>query len=662
MNTHTNTGNRRSVPDIPLSVLIKRGRMIFLDASAINAPGFPRLLMQAVPALKQVSDPCVFIPAFVVPAISAGSRANIQTLVRQKKASVLNAPGISDFEAFVKLLAPRSREKGDFCFLSNDRNVCRSIVAAAKASGVFVQIFSVGDDGILKAPGAGKKEGPGNKTSPNAFRICDRPERMTVVPSRPCEPLGPGSTVYTEDGKPVRLISKEFANANGTTYRTGAGEGWAKLFSPRFLNSFQEAKVRRMLSRPVSWPGLCWPQGILKDRAGNFVGILVPPAKGEPLHTAVLKPAGLDRTFPDWTKKDLTDLTITILKAFSYLHSMNILMGCVNPAAIRVVSPREVYFMDTDNYQIEGFPCVITNVSFTPPELQGRHIYLCTMANEDYAVAMLTFMLMMQGKTPYTTSRSASAGQAILEKNFPFTAGSLKGSGVRNASMPGPWRFMWSHLTPFKVPFYQTFQKGARYEKPESRMRAGDWLRITEQFRESLDSPMDPESVRIHPRTFKRGREDTFYRCRICGVEHPRFYFDSAYFEDYQVCNGCMGKKSDKFFVCQCCGKTYYYSNRTKFFHEKKKREDKDWRDQKYCRDCKRKTEPCVECGRETPIFRLRNGCCFECAGQTWKTKRCRSCGKSFVITRGDYHATVGQGKPEPERCPDCRRARRGFR
>ena len=664
MNTHTNQKADRQSRPIPLSVLVNRGRMIFFDATAINAAGFNKLLMQAFPDLKGKKETCLFIPSFAAAAIAEDKKANVSTLIRYKMAAVLNVPSVRDYEGFLPLIAGRSREKGDFCFLVNDPVRARSILAASKAAGIFVQIFMITDEGQLtgidfRRKETGRGSGP-DKILPDAFALCDRPERMQVRPYRSAGLLGPGSVVYTEDGQAVRLMEKEVANVNGTTYRTASSLGWAKIYAPQFMNSFMEAKIRRMLSKPVSWPGLCWPRGILRDGAGTFVGILTAPSRGVPLHTTIFRSSGLEQAFPGWDRKDLTDLTITILKAFQYLHRMNILMGCVNPASIRIVSPGEIFLLDTDNYQIEGFPCLVYNVSFTPPELQGRRIYLCTKDNEDYAVAMLVFMLMMQGKTPYTIDRKTPAAKALVDRNFPFSAGNLKGSGVRNAAMPGTWRFMWSHLTPFKEPFYHTFQKGARYERPQDRLRASDWLRTSERFRESLERPSDPESLRIRPRTFKRSKEEPFYRCEICGVEHPRFYFDRTYFDEHKVCNGCMGKKSDKSFTCRSCGRTFYYTNRTRFFHERKKREDADWKDQKYCRDCKRKTEACVDCGREFPFYRLRNGCCPDCGREPWKTKRCRSCGRTFTLTRADYHATVGQGKYEPERCPDCRKMRRG--
>lgn len=40
-------------------------------------------------------------------------------------------------------------------------------------------------------------------------------------------------------------------------------------------------------------------------------------------------------------------------------------------------SSREVYFVDTDSYQIEDFPCPVGIINYTAPEIQGKHFPEC---------------------------------------------------------------------------------------------------------------------------------------------------------------------------------------------------------------------------------------------------------------------------------------------
>lgn len=92
------------------------------------------------------------------------------------------------------------------------------------------------------------------------------------------------------------------------------------------------------------------------------------------------------------------------MKKVDYLHERNIILGDINPANILVVSPKEVYFVDTDSYQIENFPCPVGTDNFTAREIQGKNYaeFLHMMGNEYFALATLLFMIIVPGKPPYS--------------------------------------------------------------------------------------------------------------------------------------------------------------------------------------------------------------------------------------------------------------------
>lgn len=102
----------------------------------------------------------------------------------------------------------------------------------------------------------------------------------------------------------------------------------------------------------------------MTDSDGVFRGFLINSFSGQPLQTSVLKRDGQMQYFPYWTKTDICTLTLTILQKIKELHKRGILLGCINPAAIRVVDQNTVFFCDTDDYQIEGYPTLSNNISF----------------------------------------------------------------------------------------------------------------------------------------------------------------------------------------------------------------------------------------------------------------------------------------------------------
>lgn len=652
---------------VPLDVLIRRNRNIVIDSSVLEGVSFSTFVKRNLASIQKKK--CLFVANFELEAISAHCKDSLQIMFDSGILTILQYDGVTSYANFLPKISFMGQEKGQLCFLVNDQKKKRLIISAAKSAGIFVQLFSLNSEANIVQSDSRKDSigtqrhdvarSPSSKIG-NTFAIPQKdrfvivsvPERIKIVPVRVSQAIRKGATFYDSKNNPITLNEQEIINPNAVTYSTNISGVWAKIYNPSDVNTFLEAKVTRMLSRKVQCRGLCWPTDILRDSSGNFVGFLMPLAKGEPLQLAVFKQAKLQKYFPDWNKKDLCDLAVTILRVIQYLHNMNILMGCINPAAIRVVSKDEVYFVDTDNYQVEGFPSLVYNVSFTPPELQGRKIYLCTKENENYAVAMLVFMLMMTGKTPYTVRRNQTIAQAIQERNFPFPNGSVHGSHA----MPSMWRFMWSHLTPFKDVFFNTFQKGGKFEVPESRRTVGNWIGTVLRFKEELEHPVDPESLKIYPRTFKRGKNDEFYTCRYCGTAHPRFYFDNRYFDDYRICNGCIDKRSDVSFTCQSCGRTYFYTYRTALYHAMMKKKDSEWKDQKHCRDCKNKTMRCIDCGEEKPFYFLQNGRCSSCHRKAiYKNVRCKDCGREFSITNGEHDFHVQKGHSDPVRCESCR-------
>ena len=521
---------------------------------------------------------------------------------------------------------------------------------------------------------------PKETTKPyNGFTVSTRPEAIIVSALAHRMSLGIGGTVYNSQGIPVHLKREAMVNADSITYSTNHSGLWAKIFASETLTTLTEEKCKRMLSKDVKFEGLCWPIDILRDADGVFAGILVTAAEGVPLSQCVFKGVenGIRKHFPNWDKRQLTQLGITILNKIRYMHSMGILFGCLNPASILVQDENTVYFTDTDHYQIEGFPCMIRNTMFTPPELQDKlrrnKMYLCTRDNEKYAVALLVFMIMMPGKMPYTIGDNVHAPDFIMRQKFAFSYGREHGS----ERTVGSWRYVWSHLTLFKEIFYRTFQNGEKFNAPERRPTDNRWLAILSNFNEELNGEnlYDPHSLQLIPKSFKRSKSDDFVRCNYCGIEHPRSYFRNEYFDEYRICKTCVGEQSDISFTCVDCDRTFIYTNKTAIFHARMKKRDDSWRTQKHCRDCKSKMTKCTYCKKDVPLFRTNksNGYCFDCESNrrahdqarrnaVYRNVACQDCRRYFEITVGEHESLALKGFSDPTRCKPCREARKRNR
>ncbi len=482
------------------------------------------------------------------------------------------------------------------------------------------------------------------------------------------------------------------------TYATNDSGFFAKIYTLKSLRiDIWENKARRMIKGKVEIPGVCWPVDILKNDIGEFVGILVPASKGIQLTRSVLNGVtGLFQYFPRWDRQDLCTLAITILDKICSMHNYGLYFGCINPATIYVEKPDEVYFVDTDCWQIEGYPAISRNQTFTPPELL-RDDYprlLYTADQENYQVALLTFMLMMPGKFPYAKSKGTDERISIINMTFPFGIGGMRRS-VDAERPSGIWRIVWDHL-PYRMceAFFNTFNPNGKYAVPNKRLKAKDWLNIVRDFNRSLSTLDKSDSCNIFPKTFRRDNKRIFVRCKHCGQEHPNFYFMhnvqvhketiNIWERGYRICLPCANDKSAVHFKCECCGREFYYTNRTKIVHDIGKM-DFNWYDQRWCRDCKKRTTKCGNCGREVPIYQMREfedklrnlkvNVCGECFKiklndakrerekwnndiYMWRSCSNRYCGCRFPITNGEVEFYKKKGLNLPTRCPKCRNRR----
>lgn len=650
------------------SLAFQKARIVF-DADSIRSVGF-RVFANS---WRTLSPPIMcYIPGFEYADLSGDAKSLVDALVTERRLSILNCGRKTDYtEIYNRLSAMQARSVA--MVIGDSAKTC-GIVSDAKSFSFTIQACQLNDRGMISPrfnPSRNTNENSFSEeiSSSKGFSVTTQPEAIRIVAMSRRIPLGIRSTVYTSKGVPVVLTSEAMVNSDSITYATNQPGLWAKIFATKSLNTLIEEKCKRMLSKEIQFDGLCWPKDLLRDADGTFAGLLIPDASGIPLSLCVFKgvESGIRKYFPSWDKRHLTRLTETILKKVLYMHSMGILFGCLNPATILVKNESTVYFVDTAHYQIDGFPCMIRNTMFTPPELQEKlrqgKIYLCNRENEKYAIALLVFMLLMPGKMPYAIEDSLHAPEAIMQQRFAF---SYKGEHGSNRSV-GSWRFVWSHLTPFKEPFYRTFQSGESLNQPEKRPSDNRWLTLVSDYLRELEGNQlyDPNTRELVPKSFRRSSSNVFVRCKFCNIEHPKSYFDGRYFDDYQICKSCLGEPSNVSFLCVDCGRTFTYTNETAIFHARMRERDDSWRNQKHCRDCKNKTAKCQCCGKVVPVFRISrmSGYCSDCSkNSVYTTRRCQDCNRPFDITVVEHEFHAGKGQTDPVRCKPCREAKKRTR
>lgn len=452
------------------------------------------------------------------------------------------------------------------------------------------------------------------------FQICKSvtplADSKLVVTHIPTE----NEIVYTSRG-PIKLESKVAAGGEGIIYTTNTPYV-AKIYKKENNTKRKYEKIKLMLSKKIECEGVCYPVAALYNSNKEFVGYMMPKAKGKELQKSIfIKPLFL-KNFPKWKKRDTVELCITILEKIKYLHDRNIIMGDINPANILVVSPKEVYFVDTDSYQVENFPCPVGTNNYTAPEIQRKHFsdFLRTMGNENFAVATLLFMIMLPGKPPYSQQGGEDPINNIIRMDFSYPFG----DNSNKKTPDGPWRYIWSHLTyDLKKAFYNTFRKGGDYSTENTRLTADEWLPIFTYYLELLDSgkfgKQDKMSEELFPTRHKKNPNFDYTTCKLCGNEVPENQCRNG------ICRDCLNK--GEVYRCKKCGKEIIYTNF-----------------QKYVKNAKR-FDVCPEC--------------FEYGNKVRIRQNCVDCGQQFEITNSQYDFYASKGFDIPKRCKSCRDAKK---
>ncbi len=276
---------------------------------------------------------------------------------------------------------------------------------------------------------------------------------------------GEGDAVISARYGQVRLGEPIGRGGEGDIYRTDTGLV-CKIYKKEKLTHARCEKLKLMLTVPVERKGICWPRDIVTNQYGEFVGYLMDAAEGKPMQTCLFAKPVLLKNFPDWTRANLVKLCHTMLSQIEYLHERNIIIGDINPMNILIKNDREVYFVDTDSYQIENYPCPVGTVNFTAPEIQGKNFgtFLRTFEHEYFAVATLIFMTLLPGKPPYSQQGGGTPEDNIRKMDFPYPFG----DDSTGKAPDGPWRFIWSHLTyKVKEALYKTFKENERVSVSE---------------------------------------------------------------------------------------------------------------------------------------------------------------------------------------------------
>jgi hypothetical protein len=401
---------------------------------------------------------------------------------------------------------------------------------------------------------------------------------------------GVGEQVNAESGQGIRTLVLGEALGEGGEGKVFAVQGddahVVKIFHEDHRTRHRSEKVRLLVSRELASPGICFPTSFVTNGSGEFVGYAMPRASGQELQATIMRPARFKKTYPDWRKADLVDVCVSFLERVARLHSLNILLGDINPKNVMVTEHKEVWIIDADSWQLDGYPCPVGTPMFSAPTITGEYAeQLRTMEEELFAVATMLFMILITGQFPYSRKGADSGDPATLIKQGLFA---FQFKEYSNRDQPdGNWKYMWSHL-PIRVKreFWNTFHRdGNRYNH---RPTVVEWLEVFREYQQffgGLDD-FDPMSNDVYPTRFRaKDRNAHISECARCGTSMVAEWRADRYVER-ELCKECH----ENLPRCAVCGKPKapdsLLSGRCWACRQRDEERDEELDPAQLCRDC----------------------------------------------------------------------------
>lgn len=405
---------------------------------------------------------------------------------------------------------------------------------------------------------------------------------------------GSGDTVTAESPSGRRMLALGELVGEGGEGRVyavlGDSDQVIKIFDPEHRTRHRHEKLKLLISHRLQSPGIASPTCVITNATDQFVGYAMPRASGSALQATIMRPARFKRTYPGWTKADLVDVCVSFLEKVAYLHSLNVLLGDINPKNLMVTEDKDVWIIDADSWQLGGYPCPVGTPMFTAPTITGDYAQeLRTNEEELFAVATMLFMILITGQFPYARAGADGGDFAALIKEGKFAFQFQERS---DGDQPeGTWKYMWSHLPfPVKRMFWNTFHRdGDRYSK---RPTANEWLNLFHDYQQFFggSDDFDPMSSDVYPTRFRAmSPEAPIYECAKCGTSMV-----GQWQEDRKI-----------------------------------------FREPDLCRECYQDLPRCEDCGKAKSPESLKDGRCWACNrrrdAELDPGRLCRDCGQPFI-------------------------------
>lgn len=238
-------------------------------------------------------------------------------------------------------------------------------------------------------------------------------------------------SVYTETGYKYTL-KKELDFGGEAHIHVISNLLLAKIFLDKLATQEKIEKITQLSIYSID--SVILPKKLLFNKDKKFIGYTM-----EFIHETIElgklhSPKNRKKYFPNWTYIDLLDLSITTATVIKNLHDKNIIVSDFNPRNVLVKESMQVYFIDTDSFQINRKPSTVGIDLYTRPINlnKSQKSYLKNKADDTYALSVIIFQNLMSGSNPYVMKGEGDEAQLIKRHQFAFDVNNPNKCNVKN--------------------------------------------------------------------------------------------------------------------------------------------------------------------------------------------------------------------------------------
>ncbi|MDR2720568.1 MAG: hypothetical protein LBC03_07190, partial [Nitrososphaerota archaeon] len=252
--------------------------------------------------------------------------------------------------------------------------------------------------------------------------------------------IGKGGLKYNLETNPFN------SGGEGSIYNIiGQPKLVAKIYKPNKLTAEKEKKLVRMVDFPPEKSVLsqiAWPQDILYDNTGSFVGFVMPKLDIYEELNVIYEP-GSSAKYPDMLWENRLTIAKNLCAVLNSVHTAGHTCGDLNPQNISVdPNTGTIVFLDTDSYHIQDgtntYRCDVGIPEYLPFEIQVKmrggsdlasaELPTFSQDTDNFALAIHIFQLLMNGTHPFACTIIPSQvsitkpepSDNIIKGEFPF--------------------------------------------------------------------------------------------------------------------------------------------------------------------------------------------------------------------------------------------------